>query len=581
MRITRKVTAVAIVCLAWLQASPARAALVTQDIRFTASDGVELHATLGGEGSLAARPVIVEFSPYAPGCCPSYAGPDFNYIQVHIRGTGRSDGRFDSMGPKTQADVAEFLAWACGQPWSNGRLGLFGASASAIAVYHSLHVPLPCVDAAVLWSGTHELYRDLIYPGGVPNRGPSIGVLGLIVAPWAAALPERLGEDAGSVPDNVLGFTDAATNSRLNPTTTSYWDARSFQGDVNDIPILMVDGFFDVESRGAFQAFQALRDGGAHLYVVGAHDGVPAGTGGDSSERAAWFHRYLRDVANGVEDHPRVSLWLADGRREDLLAGTFVRVDADDWPVPGTQWEALALDPARSGSATSINDGTLTLGTAATIATQLYPAVPSLPTATDPPTTSLLAANGAAGFSGNDLARAFPALTNMTIPEKLGLSYTTAPLAADVVSAGPASLEIDLAGATGATDIWAIISDVSPEGAANPVAVGRLRTDYPNIDPARSLIDPQTGWVVQPYGIFDTADPPAPGAYRPYHVEFWPIGNRFKAGHRIRLHVVGVSAYYLETTPSMNLVRVGGPGGSRLLLPVLPGSDLHTALPAS
>ena len=152
---------------------PARAALVTQDLSFTASDGVTLHATLGGEGSLESRPVIVEFSPYAPGCCASYAGPDFNYIQVHIRGTGRSDGRFDSMGPRIQADIAEFLAWACGQPWSNGRLGLFGASASAIAVYHSLHLPLPCVDAAVLWSGTHELYRDLIYPGGIPNRGPS------------------------------------------------------------------------------------------------------------------------------------------------------------------------------------------------------------------------------------------------------------------------------------------------------------------------------------------------------------------------------------------------------------------------
>ena len=86
---------------------------------------------------------------------------------------------------------------------------------------------------------------------------------------------------------------------------------------------------------------------------------------------------------------------------------------------------------------------------------------------------------------------------------------------------------------------------------------------------------------MQPYGDFDTAEPPAPGAYRRYHVEFWPIGNRFKAGHRIRLHVVGVSAYYLESSPSLNLVRVGGPGGSRLLLPVLPGSDLQAALPGS
>ena len=47
----------------------------------------------------------------------------------------------------------------------------------------------------------------------------------------------------------------------------------------------MADGFFDVESRGAFQAFQELRGDGAHLLVVGAHDGVPAGSGGSDRQR--------------------------------------------------------------------------------------------------------------------------------------------------------------------------------------------------------------------------------------------------------------------------------------------------------
>lgn len=560
-------------------AVPTQAAPVSQDLRFTASDGVTLHATVGGESGLVSRPVIVEFSPYAPGCCPSYAGPDFNYVQVHIRGTGRSDGRFDSLGPRTQADVAEFLSWACSQPWSNGHLGLYGASASAIAVYHSLHLELPCVDAAVLWAGTHELYRDLLYPGGIPNSGPAAGVLSLIAAPYAAALPGRLERGPRSIPDNLAGFGDAVTGNRTNPTTTTYWLERSLRGDVNNLPILMVTGFFDVESRGPFEAFRDLRSDGAHLYVIGAHDGVPVGTGGDVAERTDWFQHYVRGVDNGVEDHPPVALWLADGDREDFLAGRFVRVDAEDWPVPGTHWEALALDPARSGSAGSINDGTLARGLPETIATQLYPAIPSLATATDPHTTSLLAGIGTPELSGNALARAFPGLTDMTIAERSGLSYSTVPLASDVVSAGPASLEVDLASTAPVTDIWAVISDVSPEGAANPVAVGRLRTAYPEINLARSLIDPQTGWIVQPYGRFDDASPADPGTWRRYHVEFWPIGNRFKSGHRIRLHILGASAYYLQPGPAINSARVGGQSGSRLLLPVLPGSDLTAALP--
>ena len=79
--------------------------------------------------------------------------------------------------------MVEVLQWACNQPWSNGRLGLYGFSASAIAVYNALHLELPCVETAVLGAGTHELYRDLLYPGGMPNLVPGLGVLAGIGAP--------------------------------------------------------------------------------------------------------------------------------------------------------------------------------------------------------------------------------------------------------------------------------------------------------------------------------------------------------------------------------------------------------------
>ena len=121
------------------------AAPVSQDARFAASDGVTLQATVTGEGSLQRRPVIVEFSPYGRNSGTINAGPAYNYLLIQIRGTGDSDGRFDALGPRTQKDVAEVLAWACAQPWSDGRLALNGFSASAITIYNSLHRALPCV----------------------------------------------------------------------------------------------------------------------------------------------------------------------------------------------------------------------------------------------------------------------------------------------------------------------------------------------------------------------------------------------------------------------------------------------------
>jgi predicted acyl esterase len=556
-----------------LSASSASAAETSQSIRFTASDGVSLQTTLTGEAPLEPRPVIVEFSPYGRGSGTIDPGPEYNFLLVQIRGTGDSDGRFDALGPRTQADVAEVLDWACGQPWSDGNLGLNGFSGSAITIYNSLHLELPCVRGAVLKSGTFELYRDLIWPGGISNLAPATAVMVTIGLPALVQGPDRLIRNPASGLDVTEGLVAAGLTGFLRSTLDGWWRERGFRGDANDIPILMIDGFFDVESRGPFQGYQELRGDGAHLLVVGAHDGAPAGTDGGLGESRAWLDRYVRGIPNGVEDHPRVQLWLADGDREDLAAGRFVRADGDDWPIPGTRWQSLALDPARSGSARSLNDGSLVIGEPARSARQSYPAVPSWPGATDLPNTATV---GAAG--GNAVTNALPFLTEMALAEPLGLSYTTRPFAADVLAAGPASLELRLSSTAPETGIWAVISDVAPDGTAHPVAAGRLSNAFPAVDPDRSLHDPISGEIVQPYGVYDRKTPARIGQERLYRIEFWPIGNRFAAGHRLRLHVLGASAASLPGVPALNTVRVGAGSGSRLLLPALPGSDIETAL---
>jgi uncharacterized protein len=566
---------IGIAVLATTGGATAHAAQVSQNARFTASDGVSLQTTVSGEAPLQPRPVIVEFSPYGRGSGTLDPGPAYNSLLVQIRGTGDSDGRFDALGPRTQADVAEVLDWACHQPWSNGDLGLNGFSASAITIYNSLHLQLPCVRAAVLKSGTFELYRDLLWPGGISNMVPGLGVLGLIGAPATAQLPDRLQRAPSTTADLEAGLIDAGVQGGLdNPTLDDWWRERGFRGDVNHLPILMVDGFFDVESRGAFQAFQALRVDGAHLFVIGAHDGAPAGTDAGVGESRAWLDRYVRQVPNGVENDPTVQLWMSDGSRESELAGRFARYDASDWPVPGTRWVPLALSPARSGSANSINDGTLSLTPPALATRQSYPEVTSLPSNTDPPNTAIVGPDGI-----NQLAALFPPLTEMTLSEPLGLSYTTKPLTAPVLAAGPLDLDLRLSSTAPETRIWAVISDVSPDNVAHPLMVGRLLSSYPGIDRAQSLTDPATGDIVQPYGDYSAATPTPIGTQRLYHVEFWPIGNRFEAGHRIRLDLVGASAASKPGLPALDTIKLGGTDGSRLMFPVLPGSDLRAALP--
>ena len=543
----------------------AGAATVAQNLSFETSDGVTLRATINGEAPLTARPTIVEFSPYGPNTRSFAPGPEFNSLLVQIRGTGSSDGRFDSLGPRTQRDVAEVLRWACHEPWSNGDLGLNGFSASAITIYNSLHLRLPCVRGAVLKSGTLELYRDLLYPGGISNLIPAVGVLGLIGGPallQAAQHPE-------SASDTLLGMLDAFLGAAGHPTLDSWWRERGFRGDVNDLPVLMVNGFFDVESRGAFQGYQALRRDGAHLMVIGAHDGAPSGTDGGSAEMQAWLDHFVAGVENGVERHPRVSLWLADGDREDLLAGEFVRRRGGDWPLPRTRWARLALAPGASSGG-----GSLGFSMPAQASQISYPSVPSIPFNTDPFNTAIL------GQATNPLAAAFPFLTEMNLAETFGVSFTTEPLRSHVLAAGPLNLRLRLSSTAGETGIWAVVSDVWPDGSAHPMTAGRLLSSYPGVDPRRSLRARRGGPIVQPYGRFAPRDQPDAGEERSYQVELWPVGNRFKAGHRIRLDLVGASLASAPSLPGLNTVTLGGKDGARLMFPVLPGSNLRSALGA-
>lgn len=525
-----------------------------QDLWFTTSDGVELRTTVMNDGALAPRPTVVEFTPYGDQGKSFEVGPDYNYLLVQLRGTGSSHGRFDALGPRSQRDVVEVLRWACDQPWSTGTLAVAGFSASAIMLYNSWHQKLPCVEAAVLRSGTHELYRDLLWPGGMSNLVPGIGVLGLIGAPALMQGPDRLADDPVSAIDALLGLAGSGLGAGLtHPTLDSWWRHRGWRGDANGIPALLINGFFDVESRGAFQGFRSLRRDGAHLLMVGGHDGFPAGTDGGARDVVRWLDHHLRDRANGVDDEPPVRLFLSRGDRRDYLDGDYATASGANWPLPGTRWRDLYLR----------GDGALVAQRPTQQRRSSYPTVPSVPFMTDVPNTAIIAGAGI-----DALAEYVPALTQTGLSEALGLAFATPELPRDVTAVGPASLEVRLATTTPGSHIWVVLSDVAPDGTSHPVTVGRLNTDYPGVVAARSLR--RQGRIVQPYGDYATPSPATPLAFRDYRVELWPVGNVFEAGHRVRVQLVGASAATRPALPGLNTVVLGGKHGARLLFPVAP-----------
>jgi putative CocE/NonD family hydrolase len=548
----------------------------TTTLSFTADDGVVLHVGLGWFGSsLESRPLIVEDSPYAPAVSSlAWSGDAYNYVELQWRGTGLSGGSLDSTGTRDQEDLSEFLGWACTRPWSNRSIGLYGFSASAIVAYNSMHLPMPCVKAAALMSGTVDLYRDLLSIGGIQSPVVGGAVEGLILAPWMQDLMTRAQQSPQSIPPSVLGFATAPVAVGAHMTEDAFWQQRTFQGDPNHIPVLADDGFYDVEERGAMQAYEATKSDGSHLLVMGAHDGWQAGTPGPFPHYTAWFDHYLLGTP---DSDPTVSVELGDGSREQFLAGNVTTLSGSDWPLPGTQFTDLFLSQAASGSVSSLHDGSLTLAAPAASAIQPYPFVPSEATETDPHTMATVAGDGL-----DQAATALPALTDMSLSDPTSLTYTTPPLRQALDAVGPVGLDLYASSTAPVTDLVAVLADVAPDGTAYPVASGRLRTSYPNVDRSKSYVAPAgsgdaAGEIVDPYADFSALTVETPGAVREYHVEILPIGNHFAAGHRIRLYILGTPGDMASAPPALDLLATGGVTLSHLVMPSY-GTTLAYAL---
>ena len=158
------------------------------------------------------------------------------------------------------------------------------------------------------------------------------------------------------------------------------------RGNVNDFPILMVTGFFDVESRGPFQVFQELHDRQPQHHLLRRR----------RPRRRAGRHRRRDGRAARLVRPPPAR------RRQRRRPRT--RPSRSGWPTatartcsPGASCAPrarLARPRHRSGRRSTstppaaappprLNDGTLSPAPSAA-ATQSYVAVPSLATATDP-----------------------------------------------------------------------------------------------------------------------------------------------------------------------------------------------------
>src|ERR1043166_10296452 len=179
---------------------------VTSDVRIPMSDGVLLASDEYVPTTGCPCPTILVQTPYRKSGDAVAAGnpifPSNGYamVVVDVRGTGSSEGMWDSFGPNEQADSVTLVQFAASQPFSNGTVGLSGVSYSAINQLLTVEQPgteavkaiFPIVPAA-------DVYRDVTWAGGNEDAGFIPLWLGLVNG--LAAIPA---DDAMSQPKVAL-----------------------------------------------------------------------------------------------------------------------------------------------------------------------------------------------------------------------------------------------------------------------------------------------------------------------------------------------------------------------------------------
>ncbi len=290
-------------------------------------DGSALAATVWKPKGDGRWPVVLVQTPYGRDRMAPRAvmdGGGYAYVVVDTRGRGDSKAAPAKPGyGQRRDDGYDAVEWAAAQPWCDGKVGTWGASALGQQQFRTAEARPPHLVCCVpLVSGLGWRYPTF-HPGGV-LREEYVAVL------------DRLGFGTGGL-------------IRGHPLDDAAWRLvdRAAAPDRIDVPVLMIGGWFDLHPDEMVDDFRTLcASGGAaargeHRLLVGpwTHH-VSASYANDPGElpyretasvlRVAvrrWFDRWLRGVA--TPPTPRVT-WFALGADVWRSGETWPPVAAND-----------------------------------------------------------------------------------------------------------------------------------------------------------------------------------------------------------------------------------------------------------
>jgi predicted acyl esterase len=461
----------------------------TKSFMLPMSDGVRVYVEVTRPKARGRYPVIAEISPYhgtiyqrdgvrmlpeQDGLVNYFVPRGYATVMLDVRGTGRSQGCLDHMGPKDQSDAKEVVEWAAEQPWSNGRVGAIGHSYPGGTSVMTLAENPKGLKTIVVSAGLGSMY-DHQFQAGVPYlaqwAGPMEAYEQLAIE---RHLPggDNFGNDMQYFGCGMTQSSLVAGEAQLSGQYVDWHKERDFRkhAAAAKVPVFVIHGTYDNAARIASLDWFNARNGRLRtasgkpvvdkLWMGQWDHGVDCcpNRRGYQWTRAlhAWFDKQL--MGRNVDSGPPVEIFLADGTEDEAILGGRTQIFTAR-RFPGNP-RMLTFYPDADGDLST-----------------LKPFVES----------NVSFAGDPLGVGGRDITG--------------GVTFRTRPLERDMLFAGVPKLRLAASVTMPRTYLIANVLDEAPDGSWRRMSQFAINPELRNGIGSRSLVLPAQRYVMHPPGF--------------------------------------------------------------------------------
>lgn len=478
-------------------------------------------------------------------------------MRVDGRGSCNNAGEQYPFSYQEAKDYYDAIEWAGVQPWSNGNVGLWGASYTGWNMPPVASLQPPHLKAMIPVSSDHKYIEDVIFIGGLYNEG-------FIKGWWHGGAREVCTDSRARGVRKGVDLDQEARrqqpffyDSALHGRTGSLWMDPDMSKVVvpqwTEMPTIHPG---NIHQRGTSEQFIRSATPLKDKKLILAPRSWMADAYARVAEHRAFFEHYLKGANNDITKMPPVRLFIATGN------GAGYYQYAENWPVPGTNYTKFYLDATPSPwEGDGLRKDFLRLSLT-------------------PPKVEKSKSYSAEADVGSN----YPPRAGSDACWSTGVSFVSDPVPDDLVLAGHMKLAVSVSSTSNDADVVAsfrvmdernrMVNYAGAPGASDyPLFWGVQRVGHRKLDPTWS-----TDW--RPIYTYAKADyrPLTKGETVATEIELWANALEVKKGQRIRLDVQPTSAcgrarlFYEPSyhTGAENTIYTGPKHPSYLQLPVIP-----------